>query len=288
MSFGDFPTAAGQKREDMWLKPGLVKVSDFPKVHPVKTEDISEEVTHAWYSYPGGDGKGLHPYVGETNENFTGPTPPYKELNTDGKYTWVKAPRYADRPVEVGPLARMLVGYAQGQKEIVGTVDLVLKTLGAPAAALFSTLGRTAARGIETLLVSQKNFEWLAMLAANIKAGDLKIHANEKWEPSTWPAKARGVGFHEAPRGTLSHWINIENGKIANFQAVVPSTWNASPRDAKGQRGPYEAALIGTPIADPTKPIEILRTIHSYDPCLACAVHVLDENGAEITRVKVL
>jgi [NiFe] hydrogenase large subunit/hydrogenase large subunit len=288
MSFGDFPTAAGQRREDMWLKPGLVSPKDFPTVHPVKAEDITEEITHSWYSYAGGDDVALNPFEGETTENFTGPNPPYKELDTDGKYSWVKAPRYAGRPVEVGPLARMLVGYAQGQEEIVNTVNLVLEIVGAKPAHLFSTLGRTAARGVETLLMAGKNLEWLDMLTANIATGDYQVTNTERWEPSTWPAKAQGVGFHEAPRGTLSHWINIENTKIANYQAVVPSTWNASPRDAAGNRGPYEAALVGTPVADPNQPIEILRTIHSYDPCLACAVHVLDKDGKEISRVKVL
>jgi Ni,Fe-hydrogenase I large subunit len=288
LSFGDFPTAAAQKRESYWLRPGLVKAADFPAAHAVKPEDIKEYVTHSWYSYKGGDAQGLHPFEGETAENYTGPTTTYKELDTSGKYSWVKAPRYAERPAEVGPLARMLIGYSQGQKDIVATVDLVLGILKVPASVLFSTLGRTGARAVETLLMADKNLEWLDMMAANIKGGDLRVANTERWDPATWPKSAQGVGFHEAPRGMLSHWINIENGKIANYQAVVPSTWNASPRDAKGQRGPYESALIGTPIADPEKPIEILRTIHSYDPCLACAVHVLDRTGKEITRVKVL
>jgi [NiFe] hydrogenase large subunit/hydrogenase large subunit len=291
LTFGDYPTAAGQKREDMWLKPGMVSMKDgTPKlVNNVKPEDIAEHITHSWYSHEDGDdNKGLHPFEGETTENYTGPTPPYEHLDTDGKYSWVKAPRYQGRPAEVGPLARMLVGYLQGDAQIKGTVDLVLDTLGAGVPALFSTLGRTAARGIETLIMAQKNVEWVDMLIANIKGGDTRVHEGTRWDPSTWPDTAQGVGFHEAPRGTLSHWINIKDTKIENYQAVVPSTWNASPRDAKGQRGPYEAALIGTPIADPQKPIEILRTIHSYDPCLACAVHLLDTKGNEITRVKVL
>jgi Ni,Fe-hydrogenase I large subunit len=293
ISFGDYPTRSAVRHNDkgLWLKPGRVTLATFPTVHPVKPEDITEYVTHSWYSYNGGDDKGLNPFVGETKENYTGPNPgsgKYDYLDTDNKYTWVKAPRYLDRPVEVGPLARVLIAYAQGQKEFKGVVDLVLADLGIPASALFSTLGRTAARGIETLVTATKNLEWLDMLTANIKAGDLRVHAGEKWDPATWPKECKGVGFHEAPRGTLSHWTNIRDTKIANFQAVVPSTWNASPRDAKGQRGPYESALIGTPIADPEKPIEILRTIHSYDPCLACAVHVLDENGKELTTVKVL
>ncbi|TLN26004.1 nickel-dependent hydrogenase large subunit [bacterium] len=293
ISFGDYPTRAAAKHNDkaLWLKPGRVTVGTFPTVHPVKAEDITEYITHSWYSYAGGDAKGLNPFVGETKENYTGPSPgdgKYEYLDTDNKYSWVKSPRYQDRPAEVGPLARCLVAYAQGDKDFKAVIDLVLSDLGVPAAALFSTLGRTAARGIETLICAKKNLEWLDMLAANIKTGDLKTHAGEKWDPASWPKEARGVGFHEAPRGTLSHWVNIKDTKIANFQAVVPSTWNAGPRDAKGQRGPYEAALVGTPIADPEKPIEILRTIHSYDPCLACAVHVLDEDGKELTQVKVL
>ncbi|PLX41169.1 MAG: hydrogenase 2 large subunit [Deltaproteobacteria bacterium] len=293
ISFGDFPTTTGARFHDrgLWLKPGRVTVADFPTLHEVKAEDITEYVTHSWYSYKDGDDKGLNPLSGETTQNYTGPSPgegKYDYLDTDGKYSWVKAPRYLDRPAEVGPLARCLVAYANGQPEYKAVVDLVLGDLNIPATALFSTLGRTAARGIETLIYAAKNLEWLDMLIANIKTGDIRIHAGEKWDPSTWPKEARGVGFHEAPRGTLSHWVNIRDTKIANFQAVVPSTWNASPRDAKKQRGPYESALIGTPIADAEKPIEILRTIHSYDPCLACAVHLLDEEGNEVSRVKVL
>ncbi len=241
-----------------------------------------------WYSYSKGDDKGLHPYDGETSQNYTGPKPPYDFLDTEGKYSWVKAPRYLDQPMEVGPLARMVIAYAKGHKDVKQTVDFVLNKLGVGPAALFSTLGRTAARGIETLLLAQKNELWLQQLTDNMGRGNLEVHNGEKWDPATWPKEARGFGSHEAPRGALGHWIRIENGAIANYQAVVPSTWNAGPRDAMGQMGPYESALMGTPIADPEKPLEILRTIHSFDPCLACAVHVLDGTGTEIIRVKAL
>ncbi|NOY45263.1 MAG: nickel-dependent hydrogenase large subunit [Deltaproteobacteria bacterium] len=291
LTFGDFPTAEGQRREDYWLKPGLVRKDEFPAAVAPQTDKIAEYVTHSWYRYSGGDDKGLRPWQGETEPHYTGPKPPYPDQyvsDVDTKYSWVKAPRYDDAPFEVGPLARMVVGYAQGHKEIKETVDFVLQTLKVPASALFSTLGRTAARGIECLIMARKNVEWLDLLAANMGKGDLRIADNDRWDPSAWPAEAEGVGFHEAPRGTLSHWIRIKNGEIANYQAVVPSTWNASPRDPQGQRGPYEEALVGTPVADPEQPIEILRTIHSFDPCLACAIHVLDARGREITRVKVL
>jgi [NiFe] hydrogenase large subunit/hydrogenase large subunit len=182
----------------------------------------------------------------------------------------------------------MVVAYARGHKEVQDTVNFVLGKLGVGPDALFSTLGRTAARGIETLLLAQKSELWLQQLTDNMGRGILAVHNGERWDPATWPKESRGFGYHEAPRGALGHWIRIENGVIANFQAVVPSTWNAGPRDPMGQMGPYESALIGTPVADPEKPLEILRTIHSFDPCLACAVHVLDGRGTEMVQVKVL
>jgi len=190
--------------------------------------------------------------------------------------------------MEVGPLARMLVAYASGHKRVKEVVDMVLKKLGVGPAALFSTLGRVAARGVETLVTAEMLSVWIHELAENMKRGDLRIHNGEKWEPSTWPTEAKGYGLYEAPRGALGHWIRIKDKKILNYQCVVPSTWNGSPRDAKGRKGPYESALIGTPVADPDKPVEILRTIHSFDPCMACAVHVMDPYGKEVTRIKVV
>jgi [NiFe] hydrogenase large subunit/hydrogenase large subunit len=245
-------------------------------------------VTNSWYTYAAGDKKGLHPYDGETTPKYTGPKPPYDFLNTDEKYSWVKSPRYNDQPMEVGPLARVLVAYVGGNPDVKGAVDFVLAKLGVGAGALFSTLGRTAARGVDCLVLAQKNEVWLQQLADNMGRGIYETFNKEKWDPSTWPKEAQGYGFHEAPRGALGHWIRIKNGAIANYQAVVPSTWNAGPRDAMGQLGPYESALIGTPIADEMNPLEILRTIHSFDPCLACAVHVFDGKGTEIVRIKAL
>jgi Ni,Fe-hydrogenase I large subunit len=253
----------------------------------VEQAKITEYVTHSWYEYPDGDGKGRHPWEGVTNFKYTGPKPPYEFLDTNKKYSWLKAPRYDDKPMEVGPLARMLVAYASGHKRVKEVVDAVLKHLGVGPEALFSTLGRTAARGVETLVVAEKLPEWIGELAENMKKGDLRVHNGERWDPSTWPKEAQGYGWHEAPRGALGHWVKIKDGKIENYQIVVPSTWNGSPRDAKGQRGPYEAALIGTPVADPEKPIEILRTIHSFDPCMACAVHVVDGTGKRVAKIRI-
>jgi len=166
-------------------------------------------------------------------------------------------------------------------------VDGALKQLDLPVTALYSTLGRTAARAIETKIIADTMDVWFANLMANIKSGDLKTFNETKWEPRSWPSEARGVGYMEAPRGALGHWIVIKNGKIANYQAVVPSTWNAGPRDGRGQEGPYEAALKGHVLQNPAQPIEILRTIHSFDPCIACAVHVVDPAGEELIRVKI-
>jgi len=282
MACGDFPDRTGTQ----FLPAGIILNRDLTTVHPLDQEKITEYVTHSWFDYSDGDEVAKHPWEGETTPHYTEPQPPYQLLNTDGKYSWMKAPRYDDKPMEVGPLARMLVAYASGHPQVKEVVDAVLDKLGAGPEALFSTLGRTAARGIETLVIAEQLLSWLDELAINMVEGNLQIHNGEKWDPETWPAEAQGVGFTEAPRGMLGHWIRIKEGKIENYQCVVPSTWNASPRDAQGRKGPYEAALIGTPLADPWQPIEVLRTIHSFDPCMACAVHVVDGNRREIVQVR--
>jgi [NiFe] hydrogenase large subunit/hydrogenase large subunit len=288
LSYGEFPGDNSGKEEVLWMPRGIILNRDLSKVLPVDHKKITEYVDHSWYEYGAGAGKGLHPWDGETSEKYTGPTPPYQQLDTEQKYSWVKSPRYDDQPMEVGPLARMLVAYAKGHKEVKAAVDLVLGKLGVGPEALFSTLGRTAARGIETLVLANRLEGWLDQLVANIGGGDLTTHNGELWDPSRWPKEAAGYGWHEAPRGALGHWIRIRDQKILNYQAVVPSTWNSGPRDAKGQPGPYEAALVGTPLADPSKPLEVLRTVHSFDPCLACAVHLVDASGRPLGVAKAL
>lgn len=288
LAYGAFENDNESNTSNLWLPRGIIKNKDLSKVYPVDHTKIMEYVTRSWYEYKEGDAKGKHPWDGETNHKYSGPKPPFEFLDTDKKYTWLKAPRYEEMVMEVGPLSRMLVAYASGHKRVKEVIDGVLNKLGVGAEALFSTLGRVAARGIETLVTAEMLSVWIDQLAANMKKGDYRIHNGEKWEPSTWPKEAKGFGFHEAPRGALGHWILIKDGKIDNYQCVVPSTWNGSPRDAKGQKGPYEAALIGTPVADPAQPVEILRTVHSFDPCMACAVHVTDMTGKEITRIRVV
>jgi Ni,Fe-hydrogenase I large subunit len=290
MSYGDLPltdNADPNKPGDLFFPRGIILGRDLSKVLPLDAAKITEYVTHSWFTYKD-ETKGLHPSTGETTPKYTGPKPPYEFLNTDQKYSWLKAPRYDDKAMEVGPLARMLIAYVSGHQRVKYWVDAVLKKLNVPATVLFSTLGRTAARCVETLVLAEQLEPWTRELAANIGKGDLAIHENAHWDPSTWPKEAMGWGWTEAPRGALGHWIHIKDGKIANYQAIVPSTWNGSPRDAAGAPGAYEAALVGMSVADPKQPLEILRTIHSFDPCMACAVHVLDADGKEITHITVM
>ena len=287
LSYGEYPMGGIHDSARYFLPRGAILGRDLSKVHPVDPASVTEYVTHSWYEYSGGDSTGKNPYDGETQPKYTGPTPPFEHLNVDQKYSWLKAPRFMDTPVEVGPLSRMLIAYASGNTEVKELVSTVLTKLNAPPTALFSTLGRIAARAVETQLMARMVPKWIEELDSNLAHGNLRVHEGEKWDPATWPSSAKGWGFHEAPRGSLGHWVQIEDRKIKNYQCVVPTTWNAGPRDAKGQRGAYEASLLKTPVADPERPVEILRTIHSFDPCLACAVHVTDACGRQFTEVQV-
>ncbi|QQS41063.1 MAG: nickel-dependent hydrogenase large subunit [Acidobacteriota bacterium] len=288
--YGDLPTQGYNTPESFKFPRGAILDRDLSKVYDVNGRDeneIKEYIAHSWYQYEAGDKAGLHPWKGETEFNFTGPKPPFEELNVEGKYSWLKTPRWKENPMEVGPLARLLVGYAKGNEEIKEVVDGALKDLDVPVEALFSTLGRTAARGLETRLTARWLKEFYDDLIGNLKGGDFSTFTREKWDPETWPAEAEGVGLSEAPRGALAHWIRIKDRKIDNYQLVVPSTWNASPRDAAGKRSAYEESLLDTPVANDEQPLEIIRTIHSFDPCLACAVHVYDPDGKQIHQITV-
>ncbi|WP_024333403.1 nickel-dependent hydrogenase large subunit [Desulfotignum balticum] len=270
LAYGDFPRKGV---DDDLLLPGGVLMGDLtPK--PLDTNLITEDVTRGWYE----PGESRHPYQGETK-----PIPAEVTYNTDDKYSWIKAPRYDGRSAEVGPMARNLVAYTRGQKDVKQLVDHVLSTLGVGTEALFSTLGRTAARGIETAVVGNAMETWIDELRTNIARGDKEIY-----QPWTMPDTGMGYGLNDVPRGALGHWIEIDKGMIKNYQYVVPSTWNLGPRDAQNQKGPVENSLIGTPVADPKQPLEILRTVHSYDPCIACAIHVIDPHTNETYKVRVI
>lgn len=287
LAYGDFPMGSYGETETYKIPRGIILNRDLSKVHPVDAnspEEIQEYIYHSWYTYSKGNNAGLHPYEGETELNYTGPKPPYDFLDINDKYSWIKTPRWKEQPMEVGPLARMLVAYAAGKQPQKSLIDQTLKELDLPTEALFSTLGRTAARALESKLNADWALECFDRLMDNLQ-GDSRMFEPEKWHKSQWPAASRGVGLTEAPRGALAHFIVIDDKKVKNYQMVVPTTWNASPRDEKGVLSAYESSLIGTPVYDPEIPLEILRTVHSFDPCLACAVHLYDENGKYVHAV---
>jgi len=291
MVYGDLP-ANGIRDKSSYKFPGGVilnkDISNIMEVDLCKEDEIQEFISHSWYEYEGGKEKGLHPHQGESKIKYTGPKPPFEHLDTSKEYSYLKTPRWKGHPMEVGPLARVLVGYARGREDFREVVDKALADLNVPITALFSTLGRTAARGLEAKLAATWVQEFYQQLLTNIRNGDLRMADSDKFDPKTWPTEAMGVGHSEAPRGALAHWIRIKDEKIENYQLVVPTTWNASPRDGKGQMSAYEAALIDTPVAVENQPLEIIRTIHSFDPCMACAVHLYDEEGQHIARVSVV
>jgi hydrogenase large subunit len=285
MAYGDL-VEPGAAASQPFLPRGRIVGRDLTQALEVDQRAIAETVARSWYRYTSGDDGLKHPYEGETIPAYTGPTPPYDHITTP-KYSWLKAPRYDGVAYEVGPLARMVIGYAQGRGDIRAAVDDLLGALGLPMSALFSTIGRLGARAVETQLVVDRMSAWVAQLKANQRAGELAVADTTLWEPATWPNRAQGWGAVEAPRGALGHWIRIADGKVANYQMVVPTTWNGSPRDAVGARGAWESALVGTPLADPGRPLEILRTVHSFDPCMGCSVHVYDPAGGDDIEIEV-
>jgi quinone-reactive Ni/Fe-hydrogenase large subunit len=286
MAFKDFKVG----RNEYLFESGYILDADLSKVFDINEDLITEEATHSWYA----DNEALHPYNGKTNPKYTGfvdgesvgPDGKMihsKNINPEGKYSWIKSPRYDGKPMEVGPLACLLVSYARGNKIVKKSVDDFLKETGLPVSALFTTLGRTAARALQSKIIADNAIKAFNNLIENLKVDQetcapYVIDKDKEY-------KGRGIG--DVPRGMLSHWIRIKNGVCENYQAVVPSTWNASPEDANGVKGPYEADLIGLKIEDLTQPLEIIRIIHSYDPCIACAVHVMDTKGNKLSEYKV-
>jgi hydrogenase large subunit len=276
------------KNTEFELPGGFIPNGNLAAFKPIKSQKdpywikaVTEDTTHAYYKGEGGSS--LHPYKGETEPNFT-------DWQEDKKYTWVKAPRFEGQPAQVGPLANVLCGYAAGNPLMkkwtdaaLGKISAIAKVNATPAM-LHSTLGRHGARAVRAAVLSELAIKHWQLLVDNITKGDTTI-----FNPPQFPkGEIEGVGFHEAPRGTLSHWVVVDDGKIKNYQAVVPTTWNASPRDDKNVPGPYEASLLKNPVADPEHPLEVVRTVHSFDPCMACAVHTFDVEGKNVAKVKVL
>lgn len=271
LAWGEFPQSSNEPKSLMFPR-GVIFKRNLKNVKMADPRKVTEHIKHSWYK---GD-LSRNPAEGETN-------PQYSKFDLNKNYSWLKAPRYEKEPMEVGPLSRVLVAYAKGDKATKKVVNNALKTLNIPVTALFSTLGRTAARALETKVIGDAMEGWVMQLVNNLKKGKDKIYKDFKM-----PAKGMGVGLNDVPRGALGHWIDIKDKKIGNYQLVVPSTWNLGPRCEKNKLGPVEEALIGTPIADPKKPLEVLRTVHSFDPCIACAVHVIDPNTNETYKFRVV
>ena len=296
LAYGDIPEHANDYAAENLLMPrGAIINGNLKEVHDVDLRDadeIQEFVPHSWYKYAD-ESKGLHPWDGVTEPNYElgpatkGTKTNIQELDEGGKYSWIKAPRWKGHAMEVGPLARYVVGYAKGHEEITEQINFVLKALDVPVSALFSTLGRTAARGLEASWCVHKMKHFQDKVIANLKAGDAATANVSQWDPKTWPKEVKGVGFSEAPRGALAHWIKIKDTKIDLYQCIVPTTWNGSPRDNEGNIGAFEASLMNTKVERANEPVEILRTVHSFDPCLACSTHVMSEDGKELAKVKV-
>ncbi|MCL1065619.1 nickel-dependent hydrogenase large subunit [Shewanella olleyana] len=281
MATNDFILSDGQYMFDQ----GVIMNGDLAGVSDIDPDSIKEDVTHAWYDAE----KPQHPYEGTTIPNYTGfveRDTVYGKLPTvdgDGKYSWVKSPRYKGEPIEVGPLASLLVSYARGNKVVVEAVNDLLSATGLPIEALYTTLGRTAARMLQTVIVAEEGLKTFDAMLANMQSDESTYVTPEIDSSKDYV----GHAMIEAPRGMLSHWIRIKGGKVENYQAIVPTTWNAGPVDVNGKVGPYEASLIGLELEDPSKPLEVIRVIHSFDPCMACAVHVMDYKGTSLGEFRI-
>ncbi|WP_442487066.1 nickel-dependent hydrogenase large subunit [Halomonas litopenaei] len=301
MDYGDYSKVNYDKSTDQ-LKGGAILGGNWNEIHevdPTDPEQIQEFVAHSWYRYAD-ESRGLHPWDGVTEHHYelgqgtVGTRTRIEEIDEAAKYSWIKSPRWRGHAMEVGPLSRYILNYAQGNDFVIDQVDSSLAALNqlagtrlTPKQALPTTIGRTLARALEAHYCASMMLDDWHELIANIRAGDLATANIEKWDPASWPQEARGVGMVAAPRGMNGHWIRIKDGKIENYQCIVPTTWNGSPRDPEGNIGAFEASLLNTPMARPDEPVEILRTLHSFDPCLACSTHVMSEDGEELSRVTV-
>ncbi|CAB1128571.1 Hydrogenase large subunit [Candidatus Hydrogenisulfobacillus filiaventi] len=278
LDYGGFPQDnLGWPRAKDFFPGGVILNRDLNHIAPVDANAITEDVTHAWYAGPD---KGVGPFEEETILQYTG-LEPDGALNRAGKYSWIKAPRYHGKPMEGGPLARFLIARGLKAEPQASLMNEFEQQVGWKPSYWFSTVGRTAARALEAQALARTVPAWVDELVSNVAHGNTQTYAE-------WQMKdGDGFALRSAPRGALGHWVKIRNGQIVAYQAVVPSTWNASPRDHLNQRGPYEEALMNTKVAIPDQPVEVLRTIHSFDPCIGCAVHLFDAAGQEIGQFQI-
>jgi Ni,Fe-hydrogenase I large subunit len=272
LSYGEYPEDDGPT-PGLFLPRGRILGRDLSKTGTVEQEHVAEAVAHAWYADSGEPGYRL------ASAGVTSPAPPaipFTGLDGAGRYSWMKAPRYDDTPLETGPLARLLVAYVNGQPDVKAAIEPATTALGGGPDALFGTLGRLVASAVEAKVLADHAFAWFGMLEANLATGDLAVVDASSWDPRSWPDRAEGWSLGEGPRGAVGHWVSIRDQVVERYQVVDATTWNASPRDAAGTRGPLETALVGTRVADPAQPLELLRVVHSFSPCAACAVHAFD------------
>jgi len=285
LTFGDYPGSAVEAGK-LFLPRGRILGGNLASLSEMNDTSVAESVAASWYADDDG-AEPRRPVNGRTDPAYSGPALPLATLEGAAKYSWLKAPRYNGQPMEVGPLARMAVAYADGQVDVRAAMNAALTKLGLEPAALFSTMGRTLARTVETRVMAKQAGAWLTQLKGNLAKGDLALVDGGHWDPGSWPATAEGSSLGEGPRGAVGHWVAIQDGVVRDYQIVDATTWNASPRDANGARGPLEQALLGTPVSDPGQPLEILRTVHSFDPCVACAVHTFNPRSGGAIEIRV-
>ena len=286
LAFGDYPGSTVEAGK-LFLPRGRILGGNLASLSEMNATSVAESVAASWYADDNGDDAPRRPVNGQTSPEYSGPALPLASLEGAAKYSWLKAPRYNGQPMEVGPLARMATAYADGQVDVRAAMNTALTTLGFEPDALFSTLGRMLARMVETRVLVKRAAGWLTELEANFAGGDLALVDGGSWDPGSWPATAEGSSLGEGPRGAVGHWVAIRDGIVRDYQIVDATTWNASPRDATGTRGPLEQALLGTRVSDPGQPLEILRTVHSFDPCVACAVHTFNPRAGGPIEIRV-
>jgi Ni,Fe-hydrogenase I large subunit len=278
LAYGEFPLDDGADGPSL-LPGGRLMDGNLQRAEPVSEASVGETVVHAWYTYGNGDEALKRPFEGETVPEWTGEIP-LAQLSDGAKYTWIKAARYDGQVMETGALARVLVAAANGQSEVRSALGRILESAGTAPAAMTGALGRMLARSVEAEVLARKLDAWLWELKSSLATGDVTVANIELWDPASWPDEAEGWSLGEGPRGSVGHWLRIKDRIVDSYQVVDGSTWNASPRDALGLPGPIEAALVGLEVADPAQPVELLRVVHSFAPCAACAAHVFEPRDA--------
>lgn len=286
LSYGEYPEDESSQ-PTLLIPRGRIIGRDLARVQPVDQAAIAETVAHSWYD-PAGSQALKHPWDEQTSPKYAGPKPPFTTLEGSDRYSWIKAPRYQEAAMETGPLARILVAMVEGRADTRAAVNDVAVRLGVGPNVFFGTLGRTLARAIDAQIVAARLDGWHKELVDNLATGDVAVANLDSWDPASWPASAQGWSLGESPRGAVGHWVKIRDRRVDSYQILDATTWNGSPRDGAGHRGALEEALVGTPVADAARPLEVLRTVHSFDPCAACAVHAWGSDATDPVEIRIV